>query len=747
MTGKADLGVLFVHGIGEQRRGQTLLGFGESLLRWLPRWLERSGVPADGVLELPEAWLEPPDGPPHAEARIRPPGSAREHTWLLAESWWAQAFVTPRYGQLVRWSLQAVPWTIASHFATRLRGAVARLRSSTLGEMPFAIGRVASHLVYLLVGLALIPVVVALLLLLLVVGLVPSRRLRKRVAGAQQRLASTVGDSYVLLESPIQEASIVGQVKRDLRWLAGRCRTVAVVAHSQGAAIAHTAVRSDPPDNLRLLLTFGSGLKKLSEIRAIARSRAAWTTWAAPLGLFLMAAALPRTFREVVRLLPAAVALFALAIVIQAASSRMRAGSVWRKVVEVAAALVGAVPAGLVAWRAFSGAEWVAYVFVGGILLLVWGIKPSMAGAVDPERLRLDARIRWVDVHASADPVPNGPLAEGAHPPLAHDVEVHNFGSLLTDHSSYWANEEQFVSTAAGELGELDALALVGPEDREALRAAGRRRSWRVPWLNLARGTTLVLAAILCFRAADLALPIRPLLRAADAAAGLLPFGVEPGLATGELGTATRMGIGIAAVLLGAILWHAVLLGLWRWWTRTEATRLLRRRAVDPWGVPFVAFLLALAAGIEAGVLASAGWSRAIPEGFFAGAWLGGNLAVIALVVVLVRRRREGASAAWFLRGAARAAALGGVIALTMIPGLTLAALGFSGSPGQLFEQDEAMLAAGIPLFALIAFWVSPLRRWLRDRIAGWDREPPPFRSVDTQPRIPRPGDHGTRGG
>lgn len=39
-----------------------------------------------------------------------------------------------------------------------------------------------------------------------------------------------------------------------------------VVAHSQGAAVAHHALRESPPSNIRLLLTFGSGLSKLEEL-------------------------------------------------------------------------------------------------------------------------------------------------------------------------------------------------------------------------------------------------------------------------------------------------------------------------------------------------------------------------------------------------------------------------------------------------------------------------------------------------
>ena len=33
-----DLGVLFVHGIGQQRAGRTVVSFGTALYQWLLRW-------------------------------------------------------------------------------------------------------------------------------------------------------------------------------------------------------------------------------------------------------------------------------------------------------------------------------------------------------------------------------------------------------------------------------------------------------------------------------------------------------------------------------------------------------------------------------------------------------------------------------------------------------------------------------------------------------------------------------------
>jgi hypothetical protein len=60
-------------------------------------------------------------------------------------------------------------------------------------------------------------------------------------------------------------AAMRTQVARDLRWLQGRCEKVAVVGHSQGAAIAHQVLKNGDyrPESLRAFITIGQGISKL----------------------------------------------------------------------------------------------------------------------------------------------------------------------------------------------------------------------------------------------------------------------------------------------------------------------------------------------------------------------------------------------------------------------------------------------------------------------------------------------------
>jgi hypothetical protein len=80
------------------------------------------------------------------------------------------------------------------------------------------------------------------------------------------QIAEVLGDSYVFSESPFRREAIVGSVLSQMRDLATRCGHLVVLAHSQGAAVAAAAVYKELPEQLRLFVTYGSGLQRLEEL-------------------------------------------------------------------------------------------------------------------------------------------------------------------------------------------------------------------------------------------------------------------------------------------------------------------------------------------------------------------------------------------------------------------------------------------------------------------------------------------------
>lgn len=503
-TGKQfDLGFLFVHGIGTQQRGQTLVEFATPLVRWLelrcsaasanatpsdikqaralqrlgwdrpsrttePRFDPTSVTPTVFRVEVREAQsTSAADGIAPANATISllaadTSGRTTAEQWLMAESWWAASFGAARFGDLARWGLGVLPWIVGSHCAAqvkrRFRMPLPPVGLDTLTSYSSGVWGRASAVGGLVLGVVVSAVLQPLLVVFLLLSAVPIPALRKALLGLQLRIAAILGDCYVLLARPLEAASIVGQVRRDLAWLAARCSEVVIVAHSQGGAVAHLALRTDCPSELRLLFTFGSGLRKLEEAREL-ESRgssfafSAVVTSIAGLLLLAMVAIWFGAYLEGAPQRPASIAA-ALAII----------------------GLTGAVCA--------------------------FGIRDHLTGIRLPGLMRWIAHVsrqgwRWRDCYASGDPVPNGAVLRRAR---GVSREVCNRRSMLADHTSYWANLDEFVSTLYEEVADarrnrdengrdiLSRLRL----SADARRAIARRRRWRasigrtIQWTALA---------------------------------------------------------------------------------------------------------------------------------------------------------------------------------------------------------------------------------------------------------------------
>ena len=81
------------------------------------------------------------------------------------------------------------------------------------------LGRLCITLLWLLLSLWLSPLLLIALVVLLGVWLLPIPSVREALLKLQLWIASTLGDSYVLVSRPIEAASILGQVRRDTSWL------------------------------------------------------------------------------------------------------------------------------------------------------------------------------------------------------------------------------------------------------------------------------------------------------------------------------------------------------------------------------------------------------------------------------------------------------------------------------------------------------------------------------------------------
>ena len=571
----AQVGILFVHGIGQQTPGDTLIAFGEPLMRWVRRWIERRhDVSKDprGELQILRSALSEPvlqaGEPAHLLFEGRrtdrdPPLASR---WLLAESCWATEFRQPPFGRLAAWMVGVGAWMILSHFGKLLRLRLAGWKRWALGLPVLLLAVVLALLTQLLVAV------------LGLVALLPIPRLRRALSGLLLTLTGTLGDSYVLISSPVQEAAAVSRLRRDLGWLADRVESVVVVAHSQGAAIARRTLQGPRPTNLSRLVTFGSGIGKLDELRLLAHPSNRTFYLAVQFGLPLATLS--------ILLLPRAIS-----------------------------TLQGS--------YLFFGLNLYFFLFVcAPVVLLAWILAMALSGRPYTRDLGrpeppLDG-LQWRDFYATADPVPNGPPSEGA---AGGDElrwsEVVNLRSAVADHSAYWANQDEFVSALVAEIDSAAGVAgagagLVTPSEIEnALPAGAAERRKRVRVLLAMRAAAAAGAFLALVGLRDQLRGLaetfvwRPLAR--WSATGLLGSVVET-VASG-VGAAARLLTGASAetlgswglLALGALLlwaavavWYLIATRVWSWWDRFAIDDFLAQEklVLSTRGVAAVAILL-----------------------------------------------------------------------------------------------------------------------------------------------------------
>jgi hypothetical protein len=262
----ADVGLLFVHGIGHHEAGATLRHMGISVAKYVER---RFASQPDVQVRIETAGTRL--GPEDAvnliiETRTGPT------LWRMGEARWDGSFAEPTVGDVVRWGLLVAPWILhreafwwwGRHGRLGLRGGVRRFFTSLLSFGLRFLG-------FTLAGVAL---QVLVLVSLAFVWLRPVRHMLDVI------LVRSVGDAYRFINDPDALAAMSVIVAEKLRRLCASCGSVMVIAHSQGAAVARAALEvADPPTNFKRLITLGAGLTKLHALQELAHRAGFLTYW------------------------------------------------------------------------------------------------------------------------------------------------------------------------------------------------------------------------------------------------------------------------------------------------------------------------------------------------------------------------------------------------------------------------------------------------------------------------------------
>jgi hypothetical protein len=444
--------------------------------------------------------------------------------------------------------------------------------------------------------------------LALVLGLLPIPQLRTLILAAQRTLAATVGDSLAFVESPVRAALIRTRVLNGIERLNQRCERTIIIAHSQGAAVVLDALGGIPelahedgqpaprdapvpgvvPDTL---VTFGAGTKQLASLKVLSKgvpSRIESNPTFQAIGALVIAAflsvwlyadmiALHTNPGQILRSMGLLLLTFAVVWLYFWWFHRLvpllnKRWPAVQKYENIAISILIALPMAAI-WHLFYlfeedlPSERVSLLFFVSVIvalsisrILSKDMETTVTTVRKPRGLR-----RWVDLYASADPVPNGPTRCGKTDVPDQSIPISNLGSILADHTAYWDNLDGFVLrivTECAETAESPWLA----ELPTVTDSADKRSAWRVGWLRLARWVVILTwlsagASLWISHGKDVPLPLD------------LP-GWLPPLAE----SAARFALLTALIVL--VCWASVgtLRLLWRFWARTEQEAVLAHR-------------------------------------------------------------------------------------------------------------------------------------------------------------------------
>lgn len=491
------VGILFVHGMGEQARGDTVTEMGDSLSEWLRRWARPRGdvdvsirkailrssrdtEPGPGELPGPVAhgYLTITRTRAETGEPVEPPETQE---WLLAESWWADVFRPATFGELATWVISVGPSVIASQRAgvvQRVEGAKPGWAKGFWGTIVLrAMIAVTTLGLYVAAGLA-AALITPLALLLFVLAVLRIPLLSDLALAGARNLAASFGDLLVLVRSPLRFAAMAERVREDIELVGRVCDEVIVVAHSQGSAVAWHALRrmAAGPEKqrapVRTFVSFGQALRKLKALYRINRTGGR---------------------------------LQGLATLLAVASTAFILALVWLTI-GIAADLIGSrleVETAGIDPLAVGGLAVFALLLVAsqGLLTVIAADNDDAAAGelideLDKVRPAF-ARFQWLDFWASADPAPNGPLFD-AMPDGVTSYRVRNRANTVRDHSIYWRNVTEFVGAVAMQAAAIAAPSPLGIADPvpPSLKDEARIRDRRVTLLAAGRATFFIGAAV-----------------------------------------------------------------------------------------------------------------------------------------------------------------------------------------------------------------------------------------------------------
>ena len=248
------IGIVFIHGIGSQKPGETLIAWSQPLLRLLTAWATTTYGVRPGNDPTTRASVDVGGrSRPIVVASVPEIGTHPAQTWVMTEAWWASRVSPPPVGAMLRW--------LAPGELIRLwTGIVSGIASE--GSFFFRLVDTLFLPLFLLPATALVVLAFVALRLLRAIPWRPIQDLAARTS-IRLFLVDWFGDVRVLLTDRVQGASIrarVAEAISDCR--AAGCGTIVLVGHGGGAIVGYMTLADETYAELPVdeLITHGQAL-------------------------------------------------------------------------------------------------------------------------------------------------------------------------------------------------------------------------------------------------------------------------------------------------------------------------------------------------------------------------------------------------------------------------------------------------------------------------------------------------------
>lgn len=248
------IGIVFVHGIGSQKPGETLVSWANPLIRLISAWTATtSGVegPNDPVIDSEIDFGG--SGRPFIRARVPGLGEHPEQEWVMTEAWWAAKVSAPSVGEMFRWlfpfEMFRVIGRILKGFGTEFGGAY----------------RVVDgiFMTIFLVPVALIVLLVYVLFRLLRVIPVKAIQELSVLAAIDFFLSDWFGDVRLMLADRAQAANVRAAVAAAITATVNEgCGTIVLIGHSGGTIAGYMTLTDQTYEKLPVdrFITHGQAL-------------------------------------------------------------------------------------------------------------------------------------------------------------------------------------------------------------------------------------------------------------------------------------------------------------------------------------------------------------------------------------------------------------------------------------------------------------------------------------------------------